>query len=289
YPDLAELIRDGQLVEMPAVGRDYILFGIGGRADRGPLTRYDPATGSRIPLYADQCEIDKASSELNSPIDDASGSILELDRHFRVLARRDRRRAASLRAEISNRRNLITSLEQTRRAIDSWYGDPARRAELLAEYHRLADLASDFSGSSYDLADPEARLEFKIRLLGCIRPAARSILEEIAADYDREFKRPLPVTSMVRTIEYQKELGEVNPNAARNAIPPHTTGLAFDVYYHYMTGAEQDFLMKEIAQMKDAGRVEALRETRDHFHIFAFGDGQRPSGQLIAESTTEIG
>src|SRR5215471_18360427 len=31
YPDLAELIRDGQLVEMPAVGRDYILFGIGGR------------------------------------------------------------------------------------------------------------------------------------------------------------------------------------------------------------------------------------------------------------------
>jgi len=289
YADLAELIREGQLFEMPPVGRDYVLFGIGGRADRGLLTHYDPATGSSIPLYPDEHEVDKASSGFDSRIDEATGSILELGRQLRALGRRDRRRAASLRAEISNRRNLIASLVYTKTAIDSWYRDPARRAELLAKYRRLAGLASDFGGFSYDLGDPEARLEFKMRLLGCIRPAARSILEEIAADYDREFKRPLPVTSMVRTIEYQKQLGEVNPNAARNAVPPHTTGLAFDVYYHYMTAAEQNFLMNEIARMKDAGRVEALRETRDHFHIFAFGDGQRPSGQLIAESTSELG
>jgi len=289
YADLADLIREGQLIEMPPVGRDYILFGIGGRADSGPLTHYDAATGSSIPLYPDEHEIDKARFELNSSIDEATGSVLELSRQLRALGRHGRSRAASLRTEISNRRNLLASLEQTKAAIDSWYGDPPRRAELLDQYRRLADLASDFAGGSYNLANPEARLEFKMRLLGSIRPVARTVLEEIAGDYDRQFKRPLPVTSMVRTIEYQKELGEVNPNAAHNAVPPHTTGLAFDVYYHYMTAAEQDFLMKEIARMKDAGRVEALRETRDHFHIFAFGDGKRPSGQLIAESTGEIG
>jgi hypothetical protein len=172
--------------------------------------------------------------------------------------------------------------------MDSWYGDPIRRFELLDDYRHLSSLATDFGGRSYDLEDPEARLEFKQRLLAYIRPAARNVLEEIASGYNHEFKRPLPVTSMIRTIEYQKELGEVNPNAARNSIPPHTTGLAFDVYYHYMTAAEQDFLMKEIARLKDAGRVEALRETRDHFHIFAFADGQRPSSQLIAESTSEM-
>ncbi len=288
YGDLVALIRRGELIEMPPVGKDYILFGIGGRADRGPLTRYDRASGSSIPLYTDEVEINKAATELADQIAEASSSTAELTRQLRSVGRRDRRRASSLRVEIANKRNLIIGLEQTKAAMDSWYGDPVRRAGLFAEHNSIAAFASGFAGSSYDIGDPEARLEFKMRLLSYIRPAARAVLEEIAADYDRQFKRPLPVTSMIRTVEYQKELGEVNPNAARNAVPPHTTGLAFDVYYHYMTAAEQDFLMKEIARMKDAGRVEALRETRDHFHIFAFGDGQRPSGQLIAESTTEM-
>jgi hypothetical protein len=289
YGDLAVMISKGDLVEMPLVSKDYVLFGIGGLADRGPITRYDRATGSSIPLYADQGEADKGSADLAGKIADATSSIDELVGELRNVQRRDRRRAASVRAQVSNQRSLVASLEQTKAVMDSWYGDPVRRAALLADYQRLAALASDFGGSSYDLQDPEARLEFKLRLLGYIRPAARTVLEEIASDYNRQFKRPLPVTSMIRTMEYQKELGEVNPNAARNSVPPHTTGLAFDVYYHYMTAAEQDFLMNEIARMKDSGRVEALRETRDHFHIFAFADGRRPSGQLIAESTSEMG
>jgi hypothetical protein len=289
YGDLAVMISKGNFVEMSPVGKDYVLFGIGGMADRGRITRYDRATGSSIPLYADQQEIDKGSLELTAKIADATGLISELAGQLRGTERRDRRRARSLRAKISNKQSLVASLEQTKALMDSWYGDPVRRDELLAEYHRVAAVAADFGGSSYDLQDPDARLEFKLRLLSYIRPSARTVLEEIASDYSRRFKRPLPVTSMIRTMEYQAELGEVNPNAARNSVPPHTTGLAFDVYYHYMTAAEQDFLMEEIAWMKDAGRVEALRETRDHFHIFAFADGQRPSGQLIAESSSEMG
>jgi len=289
YGDLVALVQGGELVEMPPVGKDYVLFGIGGRADRGPLTRYDPATGSSIPLYADQREIDAASNELAARIAETTSSIADLGRQMRDVGRRDRRRSASLRAEISRKQSLLATLARTKADADSWYDDPSRRAELLAQHERVAAFAADFGGTSYNLRDADARLEFKMRLLAYLRPAARAVLEEIAAGYDRQFKRPLPVTSMIRTVEYQKELGEVNPNAARNAVPPHTTGLAFDVYYHYMTAAEQDFLMKEIARMKDAGRVEALRETRDHFHIFAFADGQRPPGQLIAESTTEIG
>jgi hypothetical protein len=288
YGDLAALIQAGELVEMPPVGKDYILFGIGGRADRGPLTRYDRSTGSSIPLYADESEISKAATELADQIAETTSSIEGMGRQLRS-ARRDRRRAARLRAELSNKQKMVAQLEQTKAAMDYWYGDPIHRTNLIAEYQRIAALATEWGGNSYDLRDPQARLEFKLRLLGCIRPTARAVLEEIAADYDKQFNRPLPVTSMIRTVEYQKELGEVNPNAARNAIPPHTTGLAFDVYYHYMTADEQSFLMNLIARMKDAGRVEALRETRDHFHIFAFADGRRPPEQLIAESTTEIG
>jgi hypothetical protein len=289
YCDLLPLIEEGQLVEMPPVGKDYVLFGIGGVADRGPLTRYDKRTGSSIPIYADEAQAQKAASELTDQIAETTDAIVELARQLHLVGRRDRRRAAALRAEISKKQRLAASLGDTKTAMDSWYGDPVRRGELFAEHERIAEFASNFGGSSYNLLDPDARLEFKLRLLSCIRPAARSVLEEIAGDYDHEFKRPLPVTSMIRTVEYQRELGEVNPNAARNSVPPHTTGLAFDVYYHYMSAAEQDFLMKEIARMKDAGRVEALRETRDHFHIFAFADGQRPPSQLIAESTMDMG
>jgi hypothetical protein len=287
--DLIPLIEEGELVEMPPVGKYYVLFGIGGVAGPGPLTRYNIATRSSVPLYGDEEEAKKAAAELTDRIAETTGSIAELVRELHLVGRRDRRRATTLRGEISNKQRLVASLSDSKAVIDFWYGDPVRRAGLFAEHERIAAFASDFGGSSYNLADPDARLEFKRRLLSCIRPPARSVLEEIAEEYDREFKRPLPITSMIRTVEYQRELGEVNPNAARNAVPPHTTGLAFDVYYHYMTAAEQDFLMKEIARMKDAGRVEALREARDHFHIFAFADGQRPSGQLIAESTMEMG
>ncbi len=42
--------------------------------------------------------------------------------------------------------------------------------------------------------------------------------------------------------------------------------------------------MTDIARLRDEGRVEALRENRDHFHVFAFVDGRRPGEGLIAES-----
>lgn len=42
--------------------------------------------------------------------------------------------------------------------------------------------------------------------------------------------------------------------------------------------------MSDIARLRDAGRVEALRENRDHFHVFAFVDGRRPGEDLIRQS-----
>ena len=66
-------------------------------------------------------------------------------------------------------------------------------------------------------------------------------------------------------------------------MPPHTTGLAFDVYDRYMTAEEQRFLMDVVAGMKAAGRLEALRENRDHIHIFAFPDDRPPDEEQIAK------
>src|SRR5206468_10148896 len=118
-----------------------------------------------------------------------------------------------------------------------------------------------FGDQSYDLSDPSARRQLKIRLLRFLRGDARDVMLEIARAYNQKFKRPLAITSLIRTEEYQRLLSESNRNAARNSAPPHTTGLAFDVYYAFMNSAEQDYLMSIIAEMKDAGRIEALRET----------------------------
>jgi hypothetical protein len=119
-------------------------------------------------------------------------------------------------------------------------------------------------------------------MLSHVRPPALALLEELAAAYKAKFDRPLPVTSLVRTEEYQRLLRESgNPNAADVAPPPHTTGLAFDIYYRYMTAEEQEFVMGEIARMESAGRVEALRELRDHYHVFVFAEGRPPASESV--------
>jgi hypothetical protein len=41
--------------------------------------------------------------------------------------------------------------------------------------------------------------------------------------------------------------------------------------------------MELIAKLEAEGRVEALRETRDHIHVFVFPDGQRPAEKLIVQ------
>ncbi len=90
------------------------------------------------------------------------------------------------------------------------------------------------------------------------------------------------MTSLVRPDEYQHQLSKTNPNATRIETPPHSTGLAFDILYRYMTAAEQSHLMSHLARLKDEGRIEVLRENRDHYHVFAFVDGARPGEQFVA-------
>jgi hypothetical protein len=124
-----------------------------------------------------------------------------------------------------------------------------------------------------------------MRILSLLRTGADTRLEEISKAYRQKFNRHLPVTSLVRTVEYQRYLGEAgNPNAIQIDVPPHTTGLAFDIFTFYMTGEEQQFLMDEIARLEREGKVEALRENRNHIHVFAFADSKPPGEELIRKS-----
>lgn len=180
-------------------------------------------------------------------------------------------KALAAMAETDNRKALITS----------FYATPRARSLGASEYDLLSVLARDFDKRTYNLKDAASRKALKRRLLSFIRPETLKVLDELAAAYRNRFNRLLPLASLIRTEEYQRELSERNVNAARNALPPHTTGLAFDISYRYMTAAEQNFLMAEIARLEAAGRVEALRENNNCFHVFVFPDGRPPPETLI--------
>ena len=97
------------------------------------------------------------------------------------------------------------------------------------------------------------------------------------------------MSSLIRPEQYQRALRRVNRYAVLIDTPPHSTGLAFDIDYRYMSNAEQNFVMNELARLKNEGRIEVLRERGANYHVFAFIDGHRPSDDLITSSLDEAG
>ena len=209
--DVAAMLRSGELVEIPPLTDDHLLYDVGADVHVDPLSHFDPGTNEVTPL---------------SPASD--------------------------------------------------------------EYQAVMALAGDYDGYSYDLTQPSDSTRFQARLLSSLRPEARDVLDELARSYHARFGRRLPISSLVRTLQYQRRLSRVNPNASRLELSPHTTGLAFDVLYKFMPNDEQNFVMREIARLEQEGRVEALRERRNCFHVYVFESRERPAGPLVASFFDEV-
>jgi hypothetical protein len=165
---------------------------------------------------------------------------------------------------------------------------PVKRTDPQG-YESLHALAKNFNGRSYDLNNPTDREVLRINMLSSLRPQALKIMEEVASAYHRQFDRPLPVSSLVRPEQYQRALRRVNKNAVLIETPPHSTGLAFDIDYRYMGSAEQTFVMRELARLKNEGRIEVIRERNANYHVFAFVNGVRPNDDLISASLEKAG
>jgi pSer/pThr/pTyr-binding forkhead associated (FHA) protein len=150
------------------------------------------------------------------------------------------------------------------------------------KYQTLLQLAGNFDGQKYDLSNGRDRKQMRIRLLRMFHPRARPILKELADAYFQQFKRPLRVTSLTRSMDYQISLNKTNANSfmvrGPGSLPPHTSGCAFDLARKYMTVAEQNFLMKKLAEMENRGVLDALIEYNVNacFHVFIYPDGKPP-------------
>jgi Family of unknown function (DUF5715) len=294
YVDLAAMIERGEVVPVPAVTDTYILFGVGARVDGGVFTRY--VANQNIDLN-DEAGLRTAYARLESAHANLQAEISGLQKQVTALKKGDSTKQDELQKEIIARQQELKSNDENKAQLDQYYGQyyrqssvsPESRPKLLRDYDSLQALAKDFRGRSFNLDDSSDRQALKIYLLSSLRPEGLKILEDVARRYHDRFDRPLPVSSLVRPEQYQHILRRFNRYAVLIDTPPHSTGLAFDIDYRYMNGAEQNFLMTELARMKDEGRIEVLRERGANYHVFAFIDGQRPSDELIAASIEEAG
>jgi hypothetical protein len=281
FVDLSALIKAGEMVPLQSVTENYILFGVGGNADKEPFTRYE--NGKSINLYSEAelrqeyAGIAEARTKFESQLDGFRKDLKNLNK-------RDRSRRASLLGQIATAERAVKSEDANKALLDRYYGNAERRQQLFAYFTSLQNFGKSLPGRAFDIEDATARRDLRVSMLSSLRPEALKMLNEIAVSYREKFNRPLPITSLVRPDEYQHQLGKTNPNATRIETPPHSTGLAFDILYRFMTAAEQSHVMAHLAQLKDAGRIEVLRENRDHYHVFAFIDGLRPNESVINAS-----
>src|SRR2546425_10911489 len=294
FVDLAGMIQRGEMVPLPAVTDTYILFGVGARVDGGAFTRY--VAKQNIELN-DEAGLRDAYARLESAHAKLQKQISDLQSQLATPKKGARTKQEELETEIAARQQELKSNERDKALFNQYYGQYSGQSygslesgpKLLRDYESLQALAKGFGGRSFDLDDASDRQALKVYLLSSLRPQALRILEEIAKGYHDKFDRPLSVSSLIRPEQYQRALRRVNRYAVLIDTPPHSTGLAFDIDYRYMSGAEQNFLMNELARMKDRGRIEVIRERGANYHVFAFIDGQRPSDDLITASLDEAG
>ena len=290
FVDLAAMIERGEVVSLPAVTDTYILFGVGARVDGGVFTRY--VANQNMELN-DEAGLRDAYTRLESGHAKLQKDISDLQTQLAALKKGDSPKQDELQKEITARQQELKSNDDDKAQLEQYYGrssgSPESRPKLLRDYESLQALAKNFGGRSFNLDDSSDRQALKVYLLSSLRPQALKILEEVAKNYHDKFDRPLPVSSLVRPEQYQRALRKVNRYAVLIDTPPHSTGLAFDIDYRYMSGAEQNFLMTELARLKDEGRIEVIRERGANYHVFAFIDAQRPSDDLITASLDEAG
>lgn len=291
FVDLAALLERGELVSLPAVTENYILFGVGARVDNGAFSRY--VDDHNIALYNETAlrdaylRLDSARLKLQTEISGLQTRLAALNKAERTKQRELQKEMREQQKEILARQQELQADADEKALLDRAYGQPGSRQALLRDYESLQALAMNFAGRSYNLDDSTDRYALKVSMLSSLRPPALKILEEVAKAYRDKFARPLPVSSLVRPEQYQQALRRVNRNAVLIDTPPHSTGLAFDIDYRYMSGEEQNFLMTELARLKDEGHIEVIRERTANYHVFAFIDGKRPSDELISASLEE--
>lgn len=104
-----------------------------------------------------------------------------------------------------------------------------------------------------------------------LRPWAHLFLQRLARQFRTRFGRPLRITSMLRTVSYQRSLARRNANAAPSTGPKasvHLTGACLDISKKDMTRTHQSWVRNVLARLHQQQYLYAIEEFRQPtFHV----------------------
>ncbi len=104
-----------------------------------------------------------------------------------------------------------------------------------------------------------------------VRPWTRLFLDRISSQFRRRFGRPLRITSLTRTVEYQHQLSRRNGNAASpygEKRSSHLTGASLDISKKGLSGAQVSWLRRVLLSIHKKQYVFAVEEFyQPNFHV----------------------
>ena len=103
------------------------------------------------------------------------------------------------------------------------------------------------------------------------RPWTRDFLEDLSADYYKQFHTQIQVNSAVRTVLVQKKLRRHNRNAAPEKgelASSHLAGITVDIQRRGMTRQQVQWVEQYMMPLKALGLIEPEEERRQWvFHV----------------------
>jgi hypothetical protein len=106
------------------------------------------------------------------------------------------------------------------------------------------------------------------------RPWTADFVADLARAHQGQFRKPLVVSSAVRTVEYQKHLMRVNRNAADaegDIVSPHVTGATIDIAKSGLSRKEMLWMRNQLLAYQNAGVIDVEEEFHQRcFHITVY-------------------
>ena len=108
-----------------------------------------------------------------------------------------------------------------------------------------------------------------------VRPWTRDFLNNMGMSFGTRFHgKSLQINSAVRTVAKQKQLRQINGNAAPTEGPTqssHTTGATVDIAKKDLSEDQLDWLRDYFRNKKEAGKIDVVEEKRQLvFHVMVF-------------------
>ena len=161
--------------------------------------------------------------------------IAGLNKQIAGLNRRDKTRRSELQKQLATQQAQLGSNDERKKRLHELYSQPDFTRASVPRLRIVTDAGERFPRPGFQSREPGGSAGVEENTTQFAAAAGFKLMEEVATAYQRQFDRPLPVSSLVRPEQYQGALRRVNRGAAVIETPPHSTGLAFDIDYRYMS------------------------------------------------------